>query len=106
MAAAQDRHIEAFLEMLAAERGVARNTLHAYSADLADFATFAASRGAGAAGADSLVLRDYLARLHALGLSARTAARRLSALSRPRPHLRRRACAWRIVDHHSRPRQC
>jgi len=79
-AAGHDRHIEAFLEMLAAERGVAHNTLQSYAADLADFSAFAASRGAKAAGADALVLQDYLARLHAFGLSARTAARRLSAL--------------------------
>ena len=32
-----DRHVEAFLEMLAAERGAARNTLLAYQADLEDF---------------------------------------------------------------------
>ena len=30
-----DRHVEAFLEMLAAERGAARNTLAAYAGDLA-----------------------------------------------------------------------
>jgi integrase/recombinase XerD len=36
------RHVEAFLEMLAAERGAARNTLLAYQADLDDFAAFAA----------------------------------------------------------------
>jgi integrase/recombinase XerD len=41
-----DRHVEAFLEMLAAERGAARNTLAAYAADLADFASFLGARGA------------------------------------------------------------
>ena len=41
-----DRHIEAFLEMLAAERGAARNTLLAYRTDLEDFAAFAAAHGA------------------------------------------------------------
>ena len=40
-----DRHVEAFLEMLAAERGAARNTLLAYQADLEDFAGFAGTRG-------------------------------------------------------------
>ncbi|MFC7552734.1 site-specific integrase [Pseudoroseomonas wenyumeiae] len=40
-----DRHLEAFLEMLAAERGAARNTLAAYEADLSDFAGFARRRG-------------------------------------------------------------
>lgn len=75
-----DRHIEAFLEMLAAERGAARNTLAAYGADLTDAAGFAAARGAVLAQADAAVLHAYLAQLAALGLSARTAARRLSAL--------------------------
>ena len=42
-AEAMDRHVEAFLEMLAAERGAARNTLLACQADLADFAAFAAA---------------------------------------------------------------
>jgi integrase/recombinase XerD len=75
-----DRHIEAFLEMLVAERGAARNTLAAYAADLADFSGFAVSRGTGAAGAGAATLQEYMAGLHRAGLSARTAARRLSAL--------------------------
>ncbi len=75
-----DRHVEAFLEMLAAERGAARNTIDAYRADLADFAAFAASRGTGPARADGALLQTYMAGLDAAGLSARTAARRLSAL--------------------------
>ncbi len=75
-----DRHIEAFLEMLAAERGAARNTLAAYRSDLTDFQAFAAGRGVGTALADAAVLQAYMAQLGAVGLSARTAARRLSAL--------------------------
>ena len=75
-----DRHVEAFLEMLAAERGAARNTLAAYEADLADFAAFAGARGQAVAGADAATLQAYMAGLGKAGLSARTAARRLSAL--------------------------
>ena len=75
-----DRHIEAFLEMLAAERGAARNTLLAYAADLKDFAAFARGRGQAVARADGETLRRYMAGLSDQGLSARTAARRLSAL--------------------------
>jgi integrase/recombinase XerD len=75
-----DRHIEAFLEMLAAERGAARNTLAAYAADLADAAAFAARHGKGPAAMDAATLRAYLGTLADAGLSARTAARRLSAL--------------------------
>ncbi|MDR3537253.1 MAG: tyrosine recombinase [Acetobacteraceae bacterium] len=75
-----DRHVEAFLEMLAAERGAARNTLAAYTLDLEDFAAFAAARGQAVAGADAAALQGYMAGLQGQGLSARTAARRLSAL--------------------------
>jgi integrase/recombinase XerD len=75
-----DRHVEAFLEMLAAERGAARNTLAAYSADLTDFAGFAAARGVAVSAVDPTVLQGYMAGLTRAGLSARTAARRLSAL--------------------------
>lgn len=66
--------------MLAAERGAARNTLAAYGADLGDFAAFAATRKCGPAEADALTLQKYMAGLAAASLSARTAARRLSAL--------------------------
>ena len=71
-----DRHIETFLEMLAAERGAAANTLAAYAADLADFTAFAGTPS----GADAATLTAYMAGLTAAGLSARTAARRLSTL--------------------------
>ena len=77
---AMNRHIEAFLEMLAAERGAARNTLLAYERDLAQFAAFAESRGAAPATCDADTLRRYMAGLQREGLSARSAARRLSAL--------------------------
>ena len=75
-----DRHVEAFLEMLAAERGAARNTLLAYQADLDDFAAFAAARGQPPAACDAALLQAYMAGLQRAGLSARTASRRLSAL--------------------------
>ena len=75
-----DRHIEAFLEMLAAERGAARNTLAAYASDFSQFSAFAAKRGQTVAGADADLLRAYLAQLSAAGLAARSAARKLSAL--------------------------
>jgi integrase/recombinase XerD len=74
------RHVEAFLEMLAAERGAARNTLLAYARDLEDFAAFAASRGCVVASADRDVLSAYLQGMSVQGLSARSVARRLSCL--------------------------
>ncbi|MGI4745529.1 MAG: tyrosine recombinase [Janthinobacterium lividum] len=74
------RHHEAFLEMLSAERGAAPNTLKAYHADLTDFAAHAALAGESASGASATTLASYMASLTHAGLSARTAARRLSCL--------------------------
>jgi integrase/recombinase XerD len=74
------RHLEAFLEMLAAERGAARNTLAAYNGDLEDFFGFCGGQGTVPAEAGPEVLGAYLRRLTDLGLRPRTAARRLSAL--------------------------
>lgn len=76
----QGHHIEAFLEVLSAERGAARNTLDAYERDLRDFAGFLSSRDRALDAATSRDIRDYLEGLTAQGLSASTAARRLSAL--------------------------
>lgn len=75
-----DRHLEAFLEMLAAERGAARNTRLSYHSDLSQAAAFLARRGVRLAEADADALQDYVAGLRREGMSARTAARRMSAL--------------------------
>jgi integrase/recombinase XerD len=74
------RHLEAFLEMLAAERGAARATQEAYRRDLEDLAGFLARRGETLDAAGEAGLRDYLAQLEAAGMAPRTAARRLSAI--------------------------
>jgi len=76
----EDRHVEAFGEMLAATRGAARNTLLAYGRDLADFSDFAAARGERPAQASAATLQAYMASLPAAGLAPRSAARRLSCL--------------------------
>jgi len=74
------RRIEAFLEMLAAERGAARLTLAAYRNDLADLARFVAIREMALEDADAAALHDYLAAITTRLLAARTLARRLSAM--------------------------
>ncbi|PLX38626.1 MAG: site-specific tyrosine recombinase XerD [Hyphomicrobiales bacterium] len=73
-------HIEAFLEMLAAERGAADNTLDGYRRDLEDFSGFLAARGVGAGEASADDVRGYLAELARRGYAASSQARRLSAL--------------------------
>jgi integrase/recombinase XerD len=80
MTAADGRLIAVFLEMIAAERGAARNTLDAYSRDLADYREFLGSRGRTAIDAASDDVRAYLADLSERGFQAASAARRLSAL--------------------------
>jgi integrase/recombinase XerD len=72
--------IEAFLEMLVAERGAARNTIDSYKRDLADVESFLARRDRGIEAASTEDLREYLAALNANGATPSTAARRLSAL--------------------------
>src|SRR5437899_6378580 len=77
---AASSRVEAFLEMLAAERGAARLTLAAYRTDLADLERFLAARGIPLDGADAAALHDYLAAATTRRLAARTLARRLSAM--------------------------
>ena len=72
--------LEGFLEMLIAERGAATNTVAAYGRDLRDFSDFCARRRSQAETADAATVRAYLADLVTRELSARTSARRLSAL--------------------------
>ena len=74
------RRLEAFLEMLAAERGAARLTLEAYRNDLAQAAAFLKRRGIALADASGDDLRKYMAGMAEAQLAASTAARRLSAL--------------------------
>jgi integrase/recombinase XerD len=77
MHAADGAHlVEAFLEMLAAERNASANTLVSYRRDLEDFAREAGPLGE--AGAEHV--RGYLAGLGRRGLAATSQARRLSAL--------------------------
>lgn len=72
--------LEAFLEMLSAERGAAQNTLEAYARDLNDFGTLLVTRGQDFVGFNSSDVRAYLALMETNGLAASTAARRLSAI--------------------------
>src|SRR5690606_9309013 len=73
--------LDAFLEMLGAERGAARNTIEAYARDLTDLARFLARhRKVALAKARQADLRAYLQALDDRGMAPSTAARRLSSL--------------------------
>jgi integrase/recombinase XerD len=72
--------VEAFLEMMSAERGAAVNTLASYRRDLGDYAGFLARRGAVFIDADAEGVRAWLADIDRRGLASSSAARRLSAV--------------------------
>ncbi|ESX68227.1 site-specific tyrosine recombinase XerD [Mesorhizobium sp. M0027] len=69
--------IEAFLEMMSAERGAAENTLSSYRRDLEDAS---AGIGGGLAAATSADIRAYLDDIAARGFAATSQARKLSAI--------------------------
>lgn len=73
-------HIEAFLEMLSAERGAAINTIEAYRRDLEDFSASIAQGGKSVTEVIPDDIRQYLGELSNQGLAASTTARKLSAV--------------------------
>ncbi len=70
--------LNGFLDMLAAERGAARNTLDAYQRDIDDYLEFLGGRALDGVTSDDI--RAWLADISARGLKASSAARRLSAV--------------------------
>ena len=72
--------VEAFLEMMAAERAASLHTLAAYGRDLADARAYLAGRGLDLLAAGPEALEGYMAELGRRGLSPATAARRRAAL--------------------------
>ncbi len=73
-------HLEAFLEMMSAERGAAVNTLQSYERDLDDLHSFLGGRKVRLTEAGSADLSAYLASLSQRGFMASSQARRLSAM--------------------------
>lgn len=71
--------IEAFLEMMSAERGASPNTLDAYGRDLRDASDFLKGR---LTHADATKVSKYSSWLAAQGLAPRSQARKLSSLRR------------------------
>lgn len=72
--------VEAFLEMMSAERGAARNTIEAYRRDLTDYCGFLERRSTGPLAAGREQVTQYLAFLDAEGIAASSSARKLSAI--------------------------
>lgn len=75
------RAVDDYLSHLAAERGLAGNTLEAYALDLRELTDYLAAQGVETwSGVDDLHLLGFMAHLGRQGLSPPTRARRLSAL--------------------------
>jgi integrase/recombinase XerD len=70
--------LKAFLDMMAAERGAARNTLDAYERDLGDYLVWLGSTPVADVRADAI--RGWLSDLAARGLKPSSSARKLSAV--------------------------
>ena len=78
---AMDGHlISQFLEMLAAEKGAADNTLQAYRRDLDDFLRHLAARNQALPGVAPADISAYLRAISESGLAPASRARRLSAI--------------------------
>ena len=96
--------IALFLDMIAAERGGARNTLAAYSRDLADLSQHLGATGRSIAKASTDDLRGYLGSLAARGFAA--VLGRTAALGHPPAlslSLRGGKAHRRSLRHHRRP---
>lgn len=78
--AMDEQLISQFLEMLAAERGAADNTLQAYRRDLDDFLRFLAKRKQALADVVPADISAYLRAISEDGLAPASRARRLSAI--------------------------
>lgn len=74
-------HLDSFLNMLTVEKGLAQNTLEAYSRDLNQLVYFLKSRGVHSwREVDAVRLRHYLSWLRGRGLGARSIARNIVAV--------------------------
>lgn len=76
----QQEWLESFLEMQAAERGAAANTIAAYRSDLDHFLRFLAAAGKALGAVERGDIGGYQRQLARAGMAASTRARRLSAV--------------------------
>lgn len=88
-------HLDAYLDMLAAERGAARNTLDAYRRDLVDLCATLSAQRVDAEQVTPAHLRRYLHSLADAGLAPASRARKTSAV---RQFFRFLAAEERVAD--------
>jgi integrase/recombinase XerD len=95
-----DHRVETFLEMIAVERGAARNTIDAYRRDLVDFSDFITSHHKSFDDASNDTIEAYARILAQRGLSNATLSRRRAALRQFFAFAH--AEGWRVDDPTSR----
>jgi integrase/recombinase XerD len=77
------RYIDSFLTMIAVEKGLAKNTVEAYSRDLVRLSEFLIAQSVGSwEETETLHLRSYLSALRRQGLSPRSIARHIVTVRR------------------------
>jgi integrase/recombinase XerD len=80
LASSSNPFIDQFLEMMAAERGAAANTIDAYRRDLRDFLGYVAKKKQTLETISRSGIESFLAGLASEGLSSQTVARKLSTI--------------------------
>lgn len=80
LAHSDQRLVDLFFDMLAAERGAGENTLSAYARDLADFLDFLRSNQQSLSTTSSDHIRGYMKTLDDRGFASSSVARKLSAI--------------------------
>ena len=76
----RSRFLQNFLDMLAAERGAAANTIEAYSRDLANFHNFLLGRREELESANADHIRHYIRTISEKGMASSTVSRRVSSI--------------------------
>lgn len=74
------RYAEAFLEMLAVERGASPRTVESYRGDLTSFEKLVAKQGANSSETSTETVRGFMASMGNVGMAPTTMSRRLSVL--------------------------
>jgi integrase/recombinase XerD len=77
---ALSRHAEAFLEMLAVERGASPRTVESYRSDLTSFEKLVVKQGEISSETSTETVRRFMASMGSVGMAPTTMSRRLSAL--------------------------